>query len=296
MGMLINGHWSETDDIIHNGYYQRALSLCKLEIDASEFLSQPKRYHLIASWSCPWSHRTMLLRQVLGLNHNIPLHITGGKKIQGYPANHGQLWRIPGTNINITHLHELYRINQLNYTGRSTVPILWDSQQLKIVSNESTDIIQLFERASKTSTLDLVPAHLKKSIEMLNIDIYNKLSNGVYKAAFAQTQDAYEDAVSSVFSMLEQLNATLSKNRFLMGDNMTLADWLLFPCLVRFDIDYYLHSKCCYKKLIEYPHLWRYSKEIYHMPGIAQTVNFNAIHQSNNHDEKVLSIMPSLSW
>jgi putative glutathione S-transferase len=303
MGMLINGQWSEQDKTIINGAYVRNTSKCDLPINANDIIEQPGRFILIASWSCPWSHRTMLIRQQLGLSDYLPLHITGGKKVQGYSADSGIVWSVPGSSISILHLHQLYTLSDGNYTGRSTVPILWDSYSQTIISNESTRIIDIFsaitlpgQRQTAAVTLGLVPEQLTQAIDTLNTDIYNQLTNGVYQAGFAQTQAAYNIAVQKVFTMLDKLNRRLATNRYLMGPAITLADWLLFPNLVRFDIDYYLHSRCTLQRLSDLPHLWNYARNIYNLPGIADTVNFDAIHRSNYHDSMILPIMPEQNW
>jgi len=303
MGMLINGQWSEQDKTIINGAYVRNTSKCDLPINANDIIEQPGRFILIASWSCPWSHRTMLIRQQLGLSDYLPLHITGGKKVQGYSADNGIMWSVPGSTISILHLHQLYTLSDGNYTGRSTVPILWDSHSQTIISNESTRIIDIFsaitlpgQRQTAAVTRGLVPKHLTQAIDTLNTDIYNQLTNGVYQAGFAQTQTAYNIAVRKVFTMLDKLNRRLATNRYLMGPALTLADWFLFPNLVRFDIDYYLHSRCTQQRLSDFPHLWSYARNIYNQPGIADTVNFDAIHKSNYHDSKILPLMPEQNW
>jgi len=300
MGMLINGQWSEQDQIIFEGAYERNVSHCRSPIVAHDIIAQPGRFILIASWSCPWSHRTMLFRQLLGLSEYLGLHITGGKKVQGYSANHGKHWLIPGSDLTILHLHQLYRLNDQDYTGRATVPILWDSFRKKIISNESTHILEIMASIDASQhtaiTLKLPTAQLESEMQVLNTQIYTHLSNGVYRAGFAQSQTAYESSVQEVFTMLKELNNRLANHRYLMGDILTQADWLLFPTLVRFDIDYYLHSRCTLHRLKDFVHLWDYARTLYNMPGIAATVNFAAIHQSNYHDAKIIPLMPAQNW
>ncbi|MCJ8337904.1 MAG: glutathione S-transferase C-terminal domain-containing protein [Pseudomonadales bacterium] len=310
MGMLVNGQWSEQDNIIVDGAYIREESLCRAAIEVGSIIKYPGRYHLIASWSCPWSHRTMLIRQVVGLSDHVPLHITGGPKIEGYSADHGNPWKIPGTESEIIHMHQLYSLSDTDYTGRSTVPILWDSHLRKIISNESTHIMQIFDRenpnrqaatrANPTAALytdqPLIPVLLKTQILELNDEIYCQLSNAVYRAGFAELQSAYDEAVQQVFNMLQRLNARLATSRFLLADQPTLADWLLLPNLVRFDIDYYLHSRCCLARLTDYPHLWAYARDLYNLPGISDTVNFAAIHQSNYSAGDILPLIPKADW
>jgi len=310
MGMLVNGQWSEQDNIIVDGAYVREKSLCRAAIEPSSIVKFPGRYHLIASWSCPWSHRTMLIRQVKGLADYIPLHITGGPKIEGYSADHGKVWKIPGSELEIIHMHQLYSLSDASYTGRSTVPILWDSQLQRIVSNESTHIMDIFDaqspprhtvaNTSPTSPIytdqPLIPPPLKQQILDLNDEIYSQLSNAVYRAGFAELQSAYDEAVQQVFSMLQKLNNRLKTSRFLLADQPTLADWLLLPNLVRFDIDYHLHSRCTLARLTDYPHLWAYARDLYNLPGISETVNFAAIHQSNYAPGEILPLIPQANW
>jgi putative glutathione S-transferase len=305
MGMMIAGKWHNHDDIHQGDEYQRPVSNCHVDINPDEILHS-QRFHLIASFSCPWSHRVMLYRVLAGLEDYIPLHITSGKTAQGYSANNGEMWQIPGAQKQadtvIEHLHQLYRFNDQQYTGRSTVPILWDSHKLQIVSNESSHLIELLEKAGERLNAPTSQASLeselinKDELSAFNQDIYHQLSNGVYKAAFAKSQHAYDKAVTGVFSMLNLLDQCLADSRYLMGDAPCQADWLLFPTLVRFDIDYYLHSGCCLKQLRDYQHLWRYVRTLYNTAGIAQTVNFAAIHASNYQTNQILPAMPTQDW
>ncbi|MCE9687575.1 glutathione S-transferase C-terminal domain-containing protein [Shewanella sp. AS16] len=314
MGMLIDGLWTEEDRIIKDGAFVRQASVYHAAL-GSELLeaiaAQAGRFHLIASWSCPWSHRTMLLRTLKGLQQHIPLHITGGKRVEGYPANSGHSWRVPGSNRQIVHLHQLYRLSDPAYSGRVTVPVLWDSQEQRIVSNESGMIIRAFDavrldgRASTTASppvalsatdFSLVPARLVAEIDELNLRIYQNLANATYRAGFAQSQSAYDAAVESVFSTLDWLEQRLAGQRFLLGEAITEADWLLFPTLVRFDVDYFIHSRCSRRRLLEYPHLWAYARDLFSWPGVADTVRFEAIHMSNVAENALVPAMPDADW
>ena len=306
MGMIINGHWQEVDKIHHENQYQRPVSQYHIINKIEELTKNSGRYYLLGSWSCPWSHRTLIYRHLLGLENFIPLHMTGGKKTQGYSANHGNSWQIPGTleadHQPITHLHELYALNDEHYTGRSTVPILWDSKTLTIVSNESTHIIDLMikatEQISPQRVRQLNPPRTitQKAMLALNSNIYEQFCNGVYKTAFAKNQQAYDAAIKNVFQMLEFLEDKLRNSRFLLSDQPSHADWLLFPSLVRFDIEYYLHSGCCHKQLRDYPRLWLYARRLYHTGKIANTVNFEAIHASNYFSAAIKPLMPAQKW
>ena len=306
MGMIVNGKWTEEDKIFKNGEYIRQVSTHNEEI-CDEIINaiyeQPGRFHLITSWSCPWSHRANLIRQIKGLSPYVRLHVTGGKRVQGYPANNGNKWQVPGSERKIIHLHELYTLNDLSYTGRSTVPVLWDSFTLKVVSNESSKIIRAFDAVTikQSNSLinrdfTLIPDNILTSIDALNEQIYHCLSNGVYRARFAQSQHAYEEAVKQVFGMLEVLDTRLASNRYLFGDVITESDWCLFPTLVRFDIDYHLHSGCSQLRLTDFPNLWGYARDLYSIDGVSKTVNFQAIHLSNYIDSVVVPLMPVHDW
>jgi putative glutathione S-transferase len=306
MAMLIEGVWREEEQIIKNGAFVRQVSVHnrEIDIDVIEAIAvQPGRFWLIGSWSCPWSHRTMIIRQIKGLVDHIPLHITGGKRVQGYPADHGKLWKVPGCDQHISHLHQLYTLSNSKHTGRPTVPVLWDSQEQKIISDESSKIMRAFDAVTFSDSPDheqnnftLVPEHLRESIDSLNQVIYNKLSNGVYRACFAQTQRAYEEAVTQVFEILDQLEKRLTYNRFLFGEIVTEADWRLFASLVRFDLDYFMHSRCSIRRLVDYSNLWDYARDLFSFEGIAETINFEAIHLSNYQQNEVIAKMPIIDW
>ena len=306
MGMLIKGKWTEEDHIIENGVYQRPASIYNHDLAADMPLSlaqEKDRFHLIASWSCPWSHRLTLMRTLKGLENLIPLHIAGGKRVQGYPLKNGDLWQVPGSQQNIVHLHQLYSINDPNYTGRSTVPILWDRKTQTIVSNESSKIMRALDAVATSPTnnqtlsnFTLLPAEQQNAIDALNKTIYENLSNAVYRASFATTQAAYDQAVSKVFATMDELEERLTEQRYLLGGAITEADWRLFPTLVRFDIDYFIHSRCSQKRLTEYPVLWAYARDLYSWRGVANTVNFPAIHLSNHSKRKIIPLMPHADW
>ncbi|GGX65983.1 glutathione-dependent reductase [Saccharospirillum salsuginis] len=241
----------------------------------------------------------MLVRALRGLESIVPVHITGGPKKEGYPANWGEQWVVPGTEHAIHHLHELYVLNEPNYTGRVTIPVLWDQRDQTIVSNESSEIMTALESMpslGRSPDMDFQPASMRTDLSALNEKLYHHLSNGVYRSGFAANQTAYEEAVESVFRTLAWLDMRLSKRRFLMGDWLTEADWRLLPTLVRFDIDYVQHSRCGYRRLVDYPNLWAYARELYQWPGVSETVRFDQIHASNYYGEPVIPRAPSLDW
>lgn len=307
MGMVIDGRWCDEDRVIEDGAYRRAPGHFGQEVPAAVIdglRAEPGRYHLIASMSCPWSQRTILARQLKGLTAEVPLHLAGGARVEGYPANGGAPWRIPGTDRDIVHLHQLYTHSLPDFTGRVTVPILWDSQELRIVSNESARIMRAFDAAPAADALDytLAPAALSTAIDTLNVRIHDGLSNAAYRAGFAESQAAYDVAVKDVFDTLDELEARLTTRRFLHGSVITESDWRLFPSLVRFDVIYYLFSRCTLRRLIDYPHLWAYARDLFAWPGVAATVDFDAIRRAAYVDDPeanpfgILAIAPDIDW
>lgn len=307
MGMVIDGKWSDEDRTIEDGAFKRAPSQFAQEIPheiVNGLRAESGRYHLIASMSCPWSQRAILARQLKGLVADTPLHLAGGERIEGYPANGGDPWCIPGTDREIVHLHELYTLSQPDYTGRVTVPILWDSQTLRIVSNESARIMRAFDASPDPDGLDytLVPEALSTAIDTLNLQLQEGLSNATYRAGFAESQAAYDTAVRDVFSTLDGLEARLATQRFLHGPVITESDWRLFPSLVRFDIIYYLFSRCTLRRLVDYPHLWAYARDLFSWPGVADTVDFDTIRRAayvddpENNPFGILAIAPDIDW
>lgn len=307
MGMVIDGQWSDEDRTIEEGAFKRAPSRFDLEIPrevVSGLRHESGRYHLIASMSCPWSQRAILARQLKGLVADVPLHLAGGQRIEGYPANGGDPWRVPGTDRDIVHLHELYTLSLPDYTGRVTVPILWDSRTLRIVSNESARIMRAFDASPDPNSLDytLVPDALSAAIDRLNLELHDGLSNATYRAGFAESQAAYDLAVEDVFSTLDSLEARLATQRFLHGSVISESDWRLFPTLVRFDILYYLFSRCTLRRLVDYPHLWAYARDLFSWPGVADTVDFDAIRRAAYIDQPqsnpfgILAIAPDIDW
>jgi len=300
MAMLIKGIWSKVDKIIEKGTYKRQNSIHNQIISddiVKQVISEPGRFHLIGSWTCPWSHRTTIMHKLKGLLQHIPLHMTGGNRVEGYPANFGKPWLIPGSKKEIIHLHQLYTTNNPSHTGRATVPILWDEKQQCIISDESSKIIRLFNKINiNKKNIDFVPLKMFDQINKLNDEIYQDLNNGVYKAGFAQNQASYDLAIKPIFSLLSKLEGILSKQRFLLGETITESDWRLFVTLVRFDIDYHIHSRCTQNRLVDYPSLWAYTRDLYSWNGIQDTLDFNAIHLSNFKDVKIVAIMPDIDW
>ena len=250
------------------------------------FAAEPGRYHLYVSHACPWAHRTMIFRALKGLQDVISVSVV-------HPLMPDESWvfgEYPGAtedHINQAHyLYENYLKVDPNFTGLVTVPLLWDKKQQTIVNNESSEIIRMFNSAfdevtytevSGNADLDFYPEALREEIDEVNEPIYNNVNNGVYRCGFAKTQQAYNAAYDRLFNTLDELEDRLSKQRYLVGNQITEADWRLFTTLVRFDAVYYNHFKTNKKRLIEYPNLWAYTRELYQVPGVAETVNMDHI-------------------
>ena len=244
------------------------------------FKAEPGRYHLIVALNCPWAHRTLIFRYLKQLEETVSLGIVHPQRTE-----YGWAFKdFPGSTadpvLGATLVRRFYIHAQENYTGRYTVPLLWDKQRETIVSNESADIIRMFNSAFDPLTgnsADYYPKALRARIDAINHFIYKNLNNGVYRAGFSKSQSAYEIACLDVFRALNQLESKLSKQRYLIERQLTEADWRLFPTLIRFDQAYFSLFKCNKKRLQDYPALWQYTRELYQMPGISDTVNFDHI-------------------
>ncbi len=244
------------------------------------FAAEPNRYHLYVSHACPWAHRTLIFRALKGLDDIISVSVV-------HPLMPAESWvfgEYPGaTEDHINHANYLYE-NYLkanpDFDGLVSVPVLWDKKRQTIVNNESSEIIRMLNSAFddySNSELDFYPESLREEIDAINDVVYNNINNGVYRAGFATTQTAYEKAFDRLFNTMDELEDLLSKQRYLVGDQITEADWRLFTTLVRFDAVYYNHFKTNKKRLMDYPNLWAYTRELYQVPGIAETVNMDHI-------------------
>jgi putative glutathione S-transferase len=244
------------------------------------FSAEPGRYHLYVSYACPWAHRALIFRALKGIEDVISVSVV-------HPLMPAESWvfgEYPGaTEDHINHAHYLYE-NYLkadpDFDGLVTVPLLWDKKQETIVNNESSEIIRMFNSAFDDyarSDLDFYPESLRKEIDAINDIVYHNINNGVYRAGFATTQSAYDEAFDQLFNAMDELEDLLSKQRYLVGEQITEADWRLFTTLVRFDAVYYNHFKTNKKRLMDYPNLWGYTRELYQVPGIAETVNMDHI-------------------
>ncbi len=251
------------------GAYQRSDSQFRETIEG---YGEPGRYHLYVGMSCPWAHRTLIVRALKGLEDSIALTIllpnasTGG-------------WVFEKAHQNCSTLAQFYRLNKPKYRGKSSVPLLWDSWQNKIVNNESSEIIKLFNCQFQGSpdSVDLYPASLVPEIERWNAKIYPAINNGVYLCGFARTQKAYESACRDIFEILDEIELVLSDQRYLCRENLTLADIRLFTTLFRFDAVYYGLFKCSIRRITDYPKLSRYLDDIYNLPGVAETCDLEQV-------------------
>jgi putative glutathione S-transferase len=317
MGQLVNGEWHDTwyDTSKTGGKFERSTAGFRNWVTAdgsagpsgeAGFKAESGRYHLYVSLACPWAHRTLIFRALKGLTEHIGISVVHPEMLSDgwtfatdYPGATGdRLFGLP-------FLRDIYTRTDPEVSGRVTVPILYDTQRGTIVSNESSEIIRMLNSAFDDLTGnrdDYWPADLRDGIEAVNARIYDTLNNGVYKAGFATTQAAYEAGVIPLFETLDWLEARLSEHRYLMGDRLTEADWRLFPTLVRFDSVYHLHFKCNRKRIVDYPNLWAYTRELYQVPGVAETVNLDHIvrHYHYSHDTinpyRIIPINPVLDF
>ncbi|HEY2637399.1 MAG TPA: glutathione S-transferase family protein [Solirubrobacteraceae bacterium] len=264
-----------------DGSFQRPDSTIRDWVTAdgsSEFPAEAGRYHLYVSWACPWAHRTIIVRRLKGLEGVIGASFAD-------PIRDDRGWAFTGGDhadpVNgFRFLSEAYAATEQTYDGRISVPVLWDTRTGRIVNNESADIVRMLGSAWDEwgdATLDLYPDPLREEIDTLNARIYDAVNNGVYKAGFATRQEAYEHAVRGIFVLLDELDDRLATRRFLFGDRPVETDWRLFTTLVRFDAVYAIHFKCSLKRVLDYPHLWPYLRDLYQWPRVAETVRFDEI-------------------
>ena len=278
LGQLVDGQWTtEWTERDESGQFKRMPTLFHNQITAdgsSGFKAEPGRYHLYVSLGCPWAHRTVLLRSLKGLQEIISLSIVD-------PVISEQGWKfserfgsIPDSLYGADYLWQLYTRAKADYTGRVTVPVLWDKKTETIVNNESRQIIQMFNSEFNEFTAfpdrDFYPEALRPQIDAVIDAIYQPINNGVYRSGFAASQEAYNQAVTELFQALDHWEVILRHQRYLVGNQITLADWCLFTTLFRFDLAYYGLFKTNLKRLIDYPNLWNYCRELYQYPGVQE--------------------------
>jgi len=287
MGMLINGKW-QMDDAADRAApkFQRKDSSFRNKITAdgsSGFPAAPNRYHLYVSLACPWAHRTMILRKLKKLDAIISMSIVSPDMLEN-----GWFFETPEPLLGAKFLHEIYTRAKPDYTGRVTVPVLWDKETGSIVNNESADIIRMFESEFDEwaeTKIDFYPAHLRNEVDAFNERLYHNVNNGVYKAGFARDQAAYEEAVKNLFSMLDEIEKILYDRNYLFGGKITEADIRLFTTAIRFDLVYYSHFKCNIRQIRDYPNLQGWLKEMYQTPGITETVDLAQIKRHYYHSQ-----------
>ncbi|QFT56320.1 glutathione S-transferase family protein [Microbulbifer sp. THAF38] len=291
MGLLVNGQWQDQwyDTKDSGGAFKREAAQLRnwITSDGSAgpsgrggFKAESGRYHLYVSLACPWAHRTLIFRKLKKLEEHISISVVSPDMLeQGWSFNTDE-----GSSgdalFGYQFLHQLYTRNKADYSGRVTVPVLWDKHQNCIVSNESSEIIRMFNSAFNEisgDTQDFFPEDKQEEIENINQLVYENINNGVYRSGFATTQEAYEQAYTNLFNALDQVENLLAKQRYLVGEEITEADWRLFTTLIRFDSVYHGHFKCNRQRLEDFPNLRNYVRELYQWPGVADTVDFHHI-------------------
>ncbi|MBU2981756.1 glutathione S-transferase family protein [Lentibacter algarum] len=292
MGQLVNGVWHDTwyDTKATGGAFKRSTAGFRNWIGEGDFPAASGRYHLYVSYACPWAHRTLIFRALKGLTEHISVSVVHPDMLsEGWTFERDAHGATGDTLYGLPFARDIYLKADPQVSGRVTVPILWDKERETIVSNESSEIIRMFNAAFDGitgNTLDYWPEAERDAIEAVNTRIYDTLNNGVYKCGFATSQQAYDAAITPLFDTLEWLEERLANSRYLMGDHLTEADWRLFTTLIRFDPVYHLHFKCSRKRLVDYPNLWAYTRELYQHEGVAETVNMPHIvrHYHYSHD------------
>ncbi len=288
MGLLVNGQWHDKwyDTDSNQGAFKREAAQLRnwVTADGSKgpsgdggFKAESGRYHLYVSLACPWAHRTLIFRKLKGLEPHISVSVVSPDMLE-----HG--WEFDKDNhstgdalFNSQYMHQIYTRHKADYSGRVTVPVLWDKAQNCIVSNESSEIIRMFNSAFNDitgNTDDYYPDNLRAEIDAVNDFVYPAINNGVYKAGFATTKEAYETAFDALFTALDELDSRLATRRYLTGNTITEADWRLFTTLVRFDAVYVGHFKCNQQRIADYPNLAGYLRDLYQHPGVAETTDF----------------------
>ena len=317
MGLLVDGEWRDKwyDTESTGGKFERSTSKFRNWVTAdgsagpsgkSGFQAQSGRYHLYVSYACPWAHRALIFRALKDLTDHISVSVVHPDMMEdGWTFATDFGGATGDTLFGSNFLRDIYIKADPNFTGRVTVPVLWDKAQSTIVSNESAEIIRMFNSAFNEitgNTDDYWPTDLREQIADINERVYETVNNGVYKAGFATSQDAYDDAVHPLFDSLAWLESILENNRFLAGDKLTEADWRLFTTLARFDLVYHTHFKCNHKRLIDYPNLWAYTRQLYQHADIAETVHFDHIvrhyhfSQTTVNPHQIIPINPTVDF
>lgn len=305
MGLLIDGQWHDQwyDTDANDGRFVRSEAQFRNWITADGspgptgeggFAAEPGRYHLYVSLACPWAHRTLIFRKLKNLESMISVSVVNPLMLEnGWTFEDGE-GVVPDPLHHARYLYQIYKAADPEYSGRVTVPLLWDKQQNRPVNNESAEIIRMLNSAFDgvgARPGDYYPPALQHEIDRINAKIYDTVNNGVYKSGFATTQAAYEEAVTGLFATLDELDERLATRRYLLGEQITEADWRLFTTLVRFDAVYYSHFKCNLKRIKDYEHLSAYVRELYQWPGVGETVNME--HIKNHYYRSHANINPT---
>lgn len=317
MGQLVDGVWHDVwyDTAKTAGAFERKESSFRNWVTADGsagpsgeggFMAESGRYHLYVSLACPWAHRTLIFRAIKGLQDHIDVSVVHPDMLSdGWTFQTDFDGATGDRQLGLPFLRDVYLRDTPDMSGRVTVPVLWDKKTGRIVSNESAEIIRMFNSAFDGVTGnrdDYWPEALRAEIEAINTRVYDTVNNGVYKAGFATKQAAYDKAVVALFDSLDWLEAHLGRNRYLMGERLTEADWRLFPTLIRFDPVYHLHFKCNRRRVVDYPNLWGFTRELYQYPGVRETVRVDHFvrHYHYSHEtinpNRIIPINPVLDY
>jgi putative glutathione S-transferase len=303
MGLLVDGVWHDQwyDTAATGGAFERKAAQFRQHIAVDgRFPPEAGRYHLYISLACPWAHRTLIFRQLKALESLIDVTVVSPNMLQD-----GWQFDTPEPLYGFNYAHQLYTKADPHYSGRVTVPILWDKAQETIVSNESSEIIRMFNSAFNDLTGnhdDYYPADLREAIDDINARVYHGINNGVYRCGFATTQAAYDEAFDALFATLDEVEQRLSQQRYLVGARITEADWRLFTTLIRFDAVYVGHFKCNRQRIADYPHLSHYLRDLYQFGRVRETVNLHHIkqHYYGSHESinptRIVARGPALDW
>jgi glutathionyl-hydroquinone reductase len=314
MGHMMHGKWIDDDRITADlrGAFVRADSQFRSWITAdgsagpsgsAGFKAEPGRYHLFVSYNCPWAHRAIIFRKLKKLEGVISMSLADKPKTHGWAYSEAVDDFSPEDD-GVFRLHQVYASADPQYSGKVTVPTLWDRERRTIVNNESSEIIRMFNSAFQAHTDDLrdfYPETLRSEIDRINAIVYSQFNNGVYRAGFARSQEAYEEAARKVFQCLEMMEGLLRERRYLAGERITEADWRAFPTLLRFDLVYHSHFKCNLRRVQDYPNLVNYLRELYQWPGIKDTFDLQKIKagyysQRNVNPTGIVPIGPSMEF
>jgi len=298
MGLLVDGVWQDDVSRTKDGHFIRPVTRFRHWVTAdgragpsgeADFAAESGRYHLYVALSCPWAHRTIIYRKLKGLENVISMSVVSPDMLKDgwtFNVNEGST----GDTVNgKSKLSEIYLLTDPRYTGRVSVPVLWDKKRKTIVNNESSEIIRMLNSSFDALTnvrTDYYPEPLRGQIDKLNDLIYPNINNGVYRAGFATSQAAYEEAFRNVFDAIEEIEQILSQHRYLVGNTITEADWRLFCTLIRFDAVYYSHFKCNWRHIYEFPNLSNYVRDLYQVPGVAETVSIEQIKRHYYHSQR----------